>query len=100
MGIQTFKGSTTGSKNSTTEWFSSDLTFDRHSKLVISIGVSGAMTLEVTKDSGSTWQNGATFGGAEAADLSLYVKPGDLLNFRQSSGGAITVRYCDVFEVD
>lgn len=100
MGIRTFRGSASGSKNNAAEWFSSDLTFDRHMKLAISIGVSGAMTLEVTKDSGSTWGNGYTFGGAEVQELTLYVKAGDLLNFRQSSGGAITVRNCDVFEVD
>ena len=100
MGIKSFRGSASGSKNSAAEWFASDLTFDRHAKLVISLGVSGAMTLEVTKDSGSSWGNGVAFSTAAVGDVTLYVKADDLLNFRQSSGGAITVRYCDVFEVE
>jgi hypothetical protein len=100
MGVRTVLGIVAaGSKNSATDWLSSDITITRASKLCISIGTATAFTLEITKDS-TNYLNGETFAAGDAKDLTLYVKAGDTLNLRQSSGGAVTLRYCDIFEVD
>lgn len=100
MGVRTVLGIVdAGSKATATDWFSSDIEISRAAKLCISIGTATAMTLEITKDS-TNYVNGATFAANDAKDLTVYVRAGNKLNLRQSSGGAVTLRYCDIFEVD
>ena len=81
-------------KASTTEWFS-DLTITEFLRVDISLAVATAMTLEVTKD-GTNYANGATFAANDAKELTIYLRPGNIFNLRQSSGSTVTITYCDI----
>lgn len=85
-----------GSKDSAAEWFS-DTTILKAGKVWISIGTATAMTLEVTHN-GADYCNGKTFAANECAVLVDVLGPGEVFNLRQSSGGAVTLRWCNVWQ--
>lgn len=57
------------------------------------------MTLQVTKD-GTNYYNGASLSANDAAELTLYVAAGDVVNFKQSSGNTATLGWFQVFAAD
>lgn len=86
---------TPGSKSSGTDWFGSDIVIPRSGQLKLQIAVVEAMTLEYTLDS-TNYVNGDTFSASAGKELTVSVSEGDLFNLRQSSGGAVTVRWAKV----
>lgn len=83
-------------KDSATEFFT-DTSILKAGKIWIAIGTATAMTLEVTHD-GTNYCNGKTFAAGECAVLVDVLGPGNSFNLRQSSGGTVTLRWCNVWQ--
>lgn len=91
-------GSTSGSQNSGSAWFSSNISVTQNSVLLIHVAVASDCVLEYTLDGSNYVQanEGTSLVATMGYSLDLPVKSGDAVNLRQSSGSAVTVTFCRV----
>ena len=92
-------GSTSGVKTQNTEWFATDIVIDDNIKAIISVAENTGVTVEVTKDSGTTWVS--LFSGAALTvdaehTFDVHVRTGDLFNMRTPTVGGTTVHWCRI----
>jgi len=83
-----------GAKAQNDEWLVADLEVDDLGKFRFNIATSTAVVVEYTLNSGNNWLklNGGTALIANSAfGFDLYVRAGDLINFRTPTGGGTTL---------
>jgi hypothetical protein len=79
-----------GLKQPLAEWMNPEHKVDDIGKFRCSLAVSADSVVEVTVDSGANWlklNSGDTLKGGCFYGFDIYVRPGDLINFRTPSGG-------------
>jgi hypothetical protein len=91
-------GSTSGSQNSGSTWFSSSISITQYAVLLILVAVASDCVLEYTLDGSNYVQanGGTSLIATRGYALDLPVKSGDAVNLRQSSGSAVTVTFCRI----
>ncbi len=92
-------GSTSGVKAQNAEWFASDIVIDDNVKTIISIAEDTGVTVEITKDSGTTWASlfsGAALTANAEHTFDVHVRTGDLFNMRTPTVGGTTVHWCRI----
>lgn len=95
----------TGAKAQNAEWLAADIDYanenswpsDKRAKFKISLAVSAAVVIEVTRDSGATWTK-LNAGNALTADcdymFDVQIAKTDKFNMRTPTAGGCTIRYC------
>ena len=96
------EGSTTGAKAQNVEWFAGDLIIQEDAEhWVVQYSTSAAVIVEVTYDSGTAWNILTTLTVVDTVNIeNLYVKKGDLVNFRTPSASGATVDICNVIKIE
>ena len=96
------EASTTGAKAANAEWFAADLTVNEDAEhWIVQYSTSAAVIVGVTYNSGTAWNNITTITVADTINIEhLYVKKGDLVNFRTVTVGGATVDICNVIKLE
>lgn len=101
-----FRGSETGAKTQNTEFFGTDITpggnNNRCSLIRVELALSAAVTLEYTKNSGTTWilaLNGDTIAAETGKIFDIVAYDTHTINFRIPTAGGATIREFEVYEV-
>ena len=96
------EGSTSGAKAADAEWFAADLIVQEDAEhWVLQYSTSAAVIVQVTYDSGTSWNILTTITVADTVNIeNLYVKKGDLVNLRTETVGGATLDICNILKVE
>lgn len=94
----------TGTKAQNVEWLTEDIDYtnenswppDRRARVKISLAVSTAVDIEITRDSGTTWTKltSSTLTAELETEFYIQLAKTDQFNLRTPTVGGCTIRYC------
>lgn len=94
----------TGAKAQNAEWLAADIDYtneaswpsDRRGRAKISLAVSAAVDIEITRDSGATWEKLTSAALTAELNTEFYIQLAktDKFNMRTPTVGGATIRHC------
>ena len=95
-------GESTGAKTQNEEWLANDIKPTKNAKFRTTVSVDAAVTIQVTLDSGTTWNTLNNNIALVANNLYLFdigVRLKDQFNIRIPTAGGATINVCRIDEV-
>jgi len=95
-------GESTGAKAQNEEWFATDIIPTKSAKFRTTVSVDAAVTIQVTLDSGTTWNTLNSNVALIADNLYIFdigVRTNDKFNIRIPTAGGATINVCRIDEV-